>query len=90
MEANAVRTDPVRRAQDWPWSSLRADGPLDRPPRWLATVNESLAERPLAQARASVACGRPFGSDGRVRETADRLGPGFTLRDCGRPRKVEV
>ena len=103
VEANARRAGLADRAEDWPWSSLRADGlatpggrpvlsagPLDRPPGWLDVVNEPLADARLTALRTSVARGRPFGADGWVAEAADRLGLSFTLRDRGRPRKAEV
>ncbi len=101
VEANPVHAGLVARAQDWPWSSLRADGlvtrggrpvlspgPLDRPSGWLGAVNEPLPGPTLASVRTSVARGRPFGSDAWVRDTAGRLGLGFTPRGRGRPMMV--
>jgi len=101
VEANPLRAKLVRRAEDWRWSRLskdRRDGvgaalravdwPLDRPRNWVALVNEALGEAEAAAVRTSIARERPFGSDGWVRRTAERLGLGFTLNPRGRPRKA--
>ena len=85
----------MRRAQDWPWSSLRArvDGPpiapwpVHPPAGWLRRVNAALSEGELSSPRASVSRGRPFGSDAWTAATAARLQLGGTLAPRGRPRK---
>jgi hypothetical protein len=72
VEANALRAKLVKRAQDWPWSSLACPatsdgrillsrGPLERPPGWLSLVNQPLADDDLADVRTSLKRGRPFG-----------------------------
>jgi putative transposase len=97
VEANALRANLVRRAQDWPWSSLTCPvtsagrtllsrGPLDRPADWISRVNEPLADDDLADVRTSVKRGRPFGGPIWTRRVAERLGLSFTLNDRGRPR----
>jgi putative transposase len=104
VEANPLRAKLVKRAEDWPYSSLRwwpgvaeADGeppvllgewPVDRPRGWLAKVNEPLAEKAVEQLRVSVNRGRPFGAAEWVAKTAKQLGLGNTLRERGRPRDV--
>ncbi len=95
VEANPLRAGLVRRAQDWPWSSLGApdavrsqlvvDGPVPRPANWVELVNEPLVG--LGGLRQSIARGRPIGSDLWTAETARQFGLQFTMRPPGRPRK---
>lgn len=98
VEANALRAGLVRRAQDWPWSSLHhwlhgdALGlldawPIERPGNWVESVNDLLPEAELSRVRTSVTRGRPLGPEDWVRRTATTLGLDFTLRGRGRPRK---
>ena len=61
--------------------------PVDRPRRWSALVNQSVAADELEELRTSVNRGRPLGDEGWVRATARRLGLEFTLHGVGRPRK---
>ena len=97
VEANALRANLVKRAEDWPWSGLyarRHSGkelmlarwPIHRPQNWLGAVNGPLPERDLDQLRTSVNRGRPLGGQQWVQSTARRLGLDFTLRNPGRPR----
>ena len=98
VEANPLRAGLVPRAEDWPWSGLRARSergkpfrlatwPVDRPRNWLAAVNEEQAEDDLKPLRLSVNRGRPWGEEDWVRTIARRLGLVSTLRNPGRPRK---
>jgi len=95
IHANPLRAGLVRRAQDWPWSSLSPHGsapplaewPLDRPANWTALVNSSMDERELARVRTSIARGRPFGSDKWTGAIASRLRLTSSLAPRGRPRK---
>jgi len=50
-------------------------------------VNEAMPAKQLEQLRISVNRGRPWGGPEWVRRMADRLGPAFTIRNPGRPRK---
>jgi putative transposase len=98
VEANALRAGLVRRAEDWPWCGLYArrhvghplalsDWPVARPRDWTAIVNEAMNEKTLEGLRTSVNRGRPWGDETWVRQTAQRLGLLFTLRNPGRPAK---
>ena len=98
VEANPLRAELVKRAEDWQWSSLAATqspdgrplltpGPLPRPHGWVRMVNEPMEDESLAAARESVKRGRPFGETKWVHRTAARLGLDFTLRPRGRPKK---
>jgi putative transposase len=97
VEANPLRGGLVRRAQDWPWSSLamRAAGaellsswPVDRPGDWLARVNRPALAADLEAVRRSVNRGAPYGSPVWASRTAAALGLESTLRPRGRPRSA--
>ncbi len=103
VERNPLRTKLVKRAQDWPWSSLRGrrnrrrewlipikDWPVHAPRDWTSFVNRPETEQELESLRQSVARGAPFGDSGWRRRTAARLKLESSLRDPWRPRKVEA
>jgi RHS repeat-associated protein len=65
VERNPLRAGLVRQAENWPWSSLRswvqgarpawlAEGPVDRPRRWLTYVNRAETAAELQGLRRSV------------------------------------
>jgi putative transposase len=98
VERNPLMAGLVRRAQDWPWSSLwmrlngssemkelLSDWPVQRPRHWIELVNQPLSDRELERIRLSLKRGRPYGSDEWVRRTARRLGLQHTMRPRGRP-----
>ena len=81
--------DALAHAFDSPPDLLRP-GPLERPRKWAALVNQDFAERELESVRTSAQRGRPYGSRAWVAAAARRLGLGFTLRPRGRPRKIRT
>jgi putative transposase len=100
VERNALRAGLVRRAEDWPWSSLACraaggevalrrlhPGPVALPPDWPRLVSEPQTEAELEALRRSVARGRPYGADAWVQAVVQRLGLQSTVRPRGRPRK---
>ena len=99
VEANALRAKIVRRAQDWPYSSLvtstnpqiadgsLSDWPIERPGDWLAIVNELQPDAIVQRVRTSIVRDRPFGSDRWIKHTAATMGLAHTLHPQGRPRK---
>jgi putative transposase len=99
VERNPLRAGLVEHAQDWRWSSLRWSAGLEpaptwvdpswleRPGRWLATVNRAEDEQELAAVRRSVVRGAPFGPDAWAQRVAKLLGLESSLRPRGRPRK---
>jgi len=100
VERNPLRAGLVRRAEDWPWSSLAcrlAGGavalrrlhpwPVAVAADWVRTVNEVQTAAELAALRLSVARGRPFGSEVWVQAVVQRLGLQSSIRPRGRPRK---
>jgi putative transposase len=97
VEANALRAGLVKRAQDWPWSSLHqrlrraplpplSEWPVDRPAGWTRLVNQALDESRLKQVRQSMERDRPLGSPTWAAKMASRLGLEQTLHARGRPR----
>jgi putative transposase len=100
VERNALRAGLVRRAEEWPWSSLACrlaagkvaqrrlhPSPVVLGEEWLEAVNRSQTEGELDALRVSVARGRPFGSAGWVKGVVRRLGLEATVRARGRPQK---
>ena len=100
VERNPLRAKLVRRAENWPWSSLRPVSrgdtparprltawPVQRPRGWVERVNavETAAERDAVL--QSVRRGRPFGDPSWQVRIAERLDLTQTLRPRGRPRK---
>ena len=98
VERNPLRAKLVKRAEDWPWSSLSIQkaahplpphpGPMPRPANWLEWVNEPDDPDELSALRTSVNRGAPWGSRTWVQRTAVRLGLEASLRPRGRPRKA--
>ena len=91
VERNALRAKLVRRAEDWPWSSLSqrcrnssapllTPWPIPQPANWLALMNESEPDRDVDAVRLATERGVGFGS-----EAWQKVTPG-ALRPRGRPR----
>jgi putative transposase len=103
VERNPLRANLVRRAQDWPWSSLGSARhaaaaeeapaltawPAPRPQAWTSLVNAPQTEAELDALRTSIQRGRPFGSAAWQKRTAKRLGLESTFRPRGRPKKSQ-
>jgi len=103
VERNPLWAGLVRRAEDWPWSSLACrlaggevarrrshPGPLVVATDWLRVVNEAQTEAELEALRRSVTRGRPYGSEDWVQGVVQRLGLQSTIRPRGRPRKRQT
>ena len=98
VERNAARAGLVRKAEDWPWSSLAWTGgveqallsraPVILPRNWCAFVNMPLSTAELDAIRTCVNRQRPYGSDSWVQDTARRYDLGSTLTPRGRPHKI--
>ena len=102
VERNPVRSTaiPVRKAQNWPWSSAGTPskefdpvklfrGPVKRREDWFDWVNHALTKAELDAVRLSPSRGRPYGNEQWQKRTAKRLGLEFTMRPRGRPKKLE-
>jgi putative transposase len=96
VESNALRASLVRRAEEWPWSSLAAreadrdflrpcEWPLPRPSDWLARVNDVTAIAEVNAIRLAIAKSIPFGDPQWSELTAGSLGLARGLRPRGRP-----
>ncbi len=93
VERNPLRALLVRRAEDWPWSSLwrRHFGgekakilsawPLDPPAPWVEWVNLPQSAAEIEAVRRSLKTGRPLGTREWVRRTARELGLSLTERE---------
>ena len=95
VEANAVRANLVRRAEDWSWGSLATrddqapeltESPVSRPECWLEYVNAP-AREDLKDLRNSVQRGAPYGRREWQEQVAKTCGLEFTLRPPGRPKR---
>ena len=98
VERNPLRARLVRRAETWPWGSLRgrnADavapaflraGPCPLPTDWADVVNSAQPTDELDRIRASVNRGTPYGDERWTKRAATRLGLESSLRPRGRPR----
>jgi putative transposase len=99
---NPLRAKLVRRAENWPWSSLARrrqkgiecawlvapeDWPVPPPRNWTAIVNRPQTPAELKAMQTSVACGAPYGDSTWQRRTAARLGLESSLRAPWRPKR---
>jgi len=98
IEANPLRAVLVKRAGDWPWSSLAvrngleapfdlSKGPLKLPSNWNKLVNKIDRPDQLDALENSINRGTPFGQPNWKMKTALRMNLESTLRPRGRPKK---
>jgi putative transposase len=99
VEQNALRAGMVRRAEDWPWTSLVEDcrncngqwldpWPIPKPQNWLEFVNELPSPDVLAALRRSLRHGVPFGDVAWRQATASQLNLPPSPPQMGRPRRT--
>ena len=97
VERNALRSNRVARAEDWPWSSLVAVGgncnllpltpsPILRPSNWIEVVNRPETEAELAALRRMIQHNHPIGEPKWQKAVAPFCG--LSLRPVGRPKKI--
>jgi putative transposase len=96
VESNPARSNAVKRANQWEWSSLATRGTRDTfidsslvkiPAGWERSVTQPM-DGELETLRTCLFRGRPYGDATWTRRTADRLGLGSSLHPIGRPRKM--
>ena len=98
IEANPLRGGLVKRAGDWPWSSLAvrkgmeapfelSDGPLKLPHGWEAMIDKIERPERLGELKNSINRGAPFGEPDWKMKTAAIMNLESTLRPRGRPKK---
>ena len=95
IERNPVRAGLVERAEDWQWSSASGGhesrpvfdpGPVPRPARWRAYVNQPQTEAEVERLRECLQRRRPYGDAAWTLKTARRMDLEASLRPRGRPR----
>jgi putative transposase len=102
VSLNPVRARLVARADDWPWSSVRAhlagadDGlasvrpVLDRVERFADLLRTDADDPAFRTLRASEGSGRPIGNAEFIADLERRLGRPIAKRAAGRKPKVEA
>ena len=99
VERNALRANLVKRAEDWPWSSLSRrrnsgcewlvairDWPVSAPKSWITFVNRPGTDAELEALRRSIWRGAPYGETAWQKRMAVRLKLESSLRDPWRPK----
>ncbi len=102
VERNPVRakTVPVRKAQNWLWSSAGNPptkfppvklhgGPVLRRRNWLDWVNQPPGEAELDAMKVCISRGRPYGEELWQKRIVKRLGLESTMRPRGPPEEVQ-
>lgn len=102
VEANALRGNLVRRAEEWRWGSLWrvAHDKHEQPPQlhswpvacpadWLSYVNQPADMAEVDALRTCAQRGQPYGPKTWVETVAQQLGLKCTLRRRGRPAKED-
>ncbi len=101
VECNALRSNLVKKAEAWRWSSLahrHAKGgdalrpllgrwPVPLPDDWLTRVNQPETAAELEAVRRSLERGQPFGSERWQKRAAKTMNLEYTFHKRGRPRK---
>jgi putative transposase len=100
VEGNARRAGLVKRAEEWPWSSVYArlygnevqkallsPWPVAEPRNYLEWLNRSQPKEEIEKIRQAIERSKPYGSEGWVSKAVAQFGLENTLRNRGRPRK---
>jgi len=100
VERNAQRAALVRRAEEWPWSSvhvrrygdeeqrgLLSPWPVPEPSHYLEWLNRSQSKEEVENIRYAIRRSRPYGSEGWVTKAVAQFGLENTMRNRGRPGK---
>ena len=99
VQRNPIRAGLVKRAEDWPWSSLwrrlnneDADllhpWPVPWPKDWLETLNAPI-DTEVEEVRRAIRRGVPLGDPEWMAKTAEVVGLTRHVRPRGRPRERE-
>jgi len=100
VERNAKRAALVKRAEDWPWSSVYARRygdenrkkmlsrwPIAEPDNYLQWLNRSQPKEEIENIRYAIKRNRPYGSERWVGKVVREFGLENTVRKRGRPGK---
>jgi len=95
IEANALRSNLVERAEEWRWGSLSrrlqlrdtwlSAWPIPRPSHWIKQVNSHLKPGQINGLRTSVQRGRPYGTEDWCDTVVRDISLQSTLKNPGRP-----
>jgi len=100
VERNAQRAALVRKAEDWPWSSvyvrlygsqeqkkLLSPWPMAEPSNYLQWLKQSQPKEEIENIRYAIRRNKPYGSEGWVSHAVAQFGLETTLRNPWRPNK---
>jgi putative transposase len=100
VERNAKRAALVKKAEDWPWSSVYArvygnekqkkllsPWPVAEPRHYLEWLNASQGKEEIENIRYAIKKSRPYGSEKWVANAVGKFGLENTMRNRGRPKK---
>ena len=100
VERNSQRAGWVKRADDWPSSSVHArlygdqsekgllsPWPVPEPGEYLKWLNRAQPKEEVEQIRQAIKRSKPYGSEGWVSKTVAQFGLENTVRDLWRPGK---
>lgn len=99
VEQNALRAGMVKKAQNWPWSSLYrrkygtdkekkilSNWPTGVPNNYLKWVNTKIKNKETEAIKYSITRGKPYGDELWTNRIIKRLGLETTTRQRGRPK----
>ena len=100
VERNAKRAGLVKKAEEWPWSSVHvrlygtaeqkkmlSPWPTPEPPDYVLWLNRSQGREEVEKIRCAIQRSRPYGSDKWVSNAIGKFGLKITMRNPGRPKK---
>jgi putative transposase len=100
VERNAKRAGLVKKAEEWPWSSVHvrlygkaeqkkmlSPWPTPEPPDYVLWLNRSQGREEVEKIRYAIQRSRPYGSDQWVSNAIGKFGLKMTIRSPGRPKK---
>src|SRR5271157_1471668 len=100
VERNAQRAALVKKAEDWPWSSVYArlygsqkqkkmlsPWPMAEPRQYREWLNASQGKEEIENIRYAIKKSRPYGSEKWVAKAVGKFGLENTMRNRGRPKK---
>jgi putative transposase len=102
VESNAPRAGLVKKAEDWPWSSVHArlygnekqkkilsPWPMTEPSDYLKWLNRPQGKEGIENIRYAIKRSRAQGSEKWVSKGVGQLGSKNPVRNRGRPKKIE-
>ena len=100
VERNAKRAGLVKKAEDWPWSSVHvrlcgnekqkkmlSPWPVPEPSDYRKWLKQWQGRKEIEKIRYAIQRSRPYGSEKWVTKAVGQFGLKNTMRNRGRPRK---